>query len=121
MQSVEGINNGSVNVNDVDFEYNNFHYTSIMPELYFFCAKPSQEAKDNFDIDTPDMDAFIIAPWSVVDMETVQTQKNNEAYKGIILCKNLVKAQSGTYNHHKPIAFGYAMSESVFVLPESNG
>lgn len=118
---VEGINNGSVNVNDVDFEYNNFHYTSIMPELYFFCAKPSQEAKDNFDIDTPDMDAFIIAPWSVVDMETVQTQKNNEAYKGIILCKNLVKAQSGTYNHHKPIAFGYAMSESVFVLPESNG
>ncbi len=117
--SVEGVNNGSVNVADVDFNYNNFHYTEIMPELYFFCSKPSQEAKINFEMHTSGIDAFIVAPWSVVNMRDIGVSKDTEVFKGVLLCKNFIRADGGTYNHYKPISFGYAMSDAVFVLPET--
>ncbi len=116
--SVEGINLGSVDVNNVDFEYNNFHYTEIMPEFYIFVPKPAENAKESIELKTKDMDAFIIAPWSVVYTREVNYDKATEVFKGIILCKNFVRADGGAYNHYKPVSFGFAMSDAVFVIPE---
>ncbi len=116
--SIVGDNLGSVDENNVDFNYNDYHYTNIMPEVYLYCAQPSNA--ENIRIDTPDFKGYIIAPWSIVNMKSPNVPKDQEVFKGVILCKNLIKADGGTYEHYKPLAFGYAMSDSVFVLPEED-
>ncbi len=119
--TIEGVNNGSVNANSAEFSYNGFDYKGISPEFYIFCPKPNQEAKVSINIQRAGFKGFIIAPWSVINTRTISASKDTEVFRGVILCKNFVRADGGTYNHYKPISFGYAMSDAVFVLPDSEG
>lgn len=111
--------NTYVDTHDIDFVYNEFHYTDIMPEVYFFCEYPRVVSRVNIEIDTKDINAFIISPWSYVDMETASAGVDNQVFRGIILCNDLIIPQSGIFNHYKPITFGRGMDDNVFTVPDA--
>lgn len=119
---ITGINRGSVDAENVDADINGAHYDHIQPEVYFFCMKPSTNNKVSirYENNVGRTDAFIVAPWSVVDMKVNNRGKDNVVFSGVILCKDLVVADGGTYRHYKPLAFGYAMSDDVFKLPSED-
>lgn len=119
---ITGKNIGSVNVNNVDADINGAHYDHIQPEVYFFCMRPTTNNKVSvrYENNVDRTDAFIIAPWSVVDMKVGNKGKDNVVFSGVILCKDLVIADGGTYRHYKPLNFGYAMSDDVFKLPSED-
>lgn len=106
-------------VEGTPFTYDAVEYEQgVMPEFYIFCPKPSSFEKTSIEIDTKDFKGFIVAPWSMVDMETAAADnKNEEVFRGIILCKNFITARTGQYNHYKPIAFSGAINAEVFKLP----
>lgn len=108
---------------NVDTLVNNFYYEKIQPEVYFFFMRPDSENFVSMRVAEEShkpINAFIIAPWSVIDMNTYNSAKDEVVFNGVILCKDLAAARGGTYKHYKPLAFGYAMSDDVFKLPSED-